>query len=533
MGFIDEIIERVDPIAGLRRRQARAVLRILNTGYSSGGASSAKTSMKGWNASSGNARSDIEVNLPTLRQRSRDLYMNSGVARAALGRLATNVIGLGLKLRALPDPEVLGLEREAAAMWARQVEREWSLWADSRDCDALGLNTFEEIQQIAFISWLHSGDVIALLPLRPLPWAVCDLRVQLVEADRICSPSTASTEETMHDGVETDANGRVIAYHICNQHPYGLHYGNTTKTWVRVPARGPETGRPNVLHLMVAERPDQYRGVPVLAPVIEAIKQIQRYAEAELMAAVIAAMYTVFIKTTTPQTPLGEMFVDERAVEADEEAGTEAQASPQDESNEIGLGNGAVLALNPDEDISIANPGRPNAAFDSFVNAVAREIGAALNIPSELLLLQFTASYSASRAALLEAWKGFRMWRRWMATDFCQPIYQEWLINTVLAGRVSAPGLFDDPVMAAAWCRAEWHGPAAGQIDPLKEVQAAAYRVEQGFSTRTRESAELNGSDYEANVLALADEQRRREEAGVALGPVAVQAAPAEEPTDK
>lgn len=527
--LIDRIVEYVDPVAGLKRRTARAVgssmrrLAVTNTGYSAGGASAAKTSTKGWAASSGDTRTDIELNLLTLRQRSRELFMTAGIARAALNRLESNVIGSGLKLRALPDPDALGISREQATAWARNVEREWALWAESRDCDAFGLDTFVELQQVAFLSWLQSGDVFALLPIRPLPWMVNDLRIQLVEADRVSTPEKMSTDLKYHDGVEVDSNGRVVAYHFCNSHPISTGTDKNGREWKRIPARGDESGRVNVLHLRAAERPEQYRGVPLLAPVIEDLKQISRYKEAEIMAAVISAMYTVFIKSTTPQNALGEVFVDEEAVSADEESGTEARDSRQDTSNEIALGNGAVLALDRDEDISIANPGRPNAGFGPFVDSVATEIGAALNLPSEFLLLKFTSSYSASRAALLEAWKAIKKWRSWMVADFCQPIYLEWLILSILKGRISAPGFFDNPLTEAAWSRAEWHGPAAGQIDPTKEVQAAVTRVEQGFSTRTKEAAEMNGTDYESNILGIADENAIAESHGVSIGSEPVQ----------
>ncbi len=44
------------------------------------------------------------------------------------------------------------------------------------------------------------------------------------------------------------------------------------------------------------ERPGQRRGVPVLAPVIEALKQLGRYTDAELVAAVVSGLFTVFVK---------------------------------------------------------------------------------------------------------------------------------------------------------------------------------------------------------------------------------------------
>ncbi len=61
-------------------------------------------------------------------------------------------------------------------------------------------------------------------------------------------------------------------------------------------AYGKRTGRRNVLHLMCRERIDQRRGVPFLAPVIESLKQLGRYTDAELVAAVVSGMFTVFIE---------------------------------------------------------------------------------------------------------------------------------------------------------------------------------------------------------------------------------------------
>lgn len=229
-------------------------------------------------------------------------------------------------------------------------------------------------------------------------------------------------------------------------------------------AFGTTTGRRNVLHIMAdVERPAQRRGVPMLAPVIEALKQLSRYSEAELMAAVVSGMFTVFVKSNTPDSPLATAFNPAMQVDKD--------------PNAYEMGNGSIVALDEGEEVQIADPSRPNPNFDPFVIAICRQIGAALEIPYELLVKNFTASYSASRASLLEAWKMFRMRREWLVGNFCQPIYEEWLTEAVLKGRVQAPGFFDDPAIRAAWCGAEWFGDAQGQLDPLKEANAAKVRV--------------------------------------------------------
>ncbi len=246
----------------------------------------------------------------------------------------------------------------------------------------------------------------------------------MIEADRVCNPPGV-TNPNIRGGIEVDQFGAPIAYYIAQKHP--LDKQSAQNKWARVPAFGERTGRRNVLHLMEFERPGQRRGVPVLAPVIESLKQLTRYSEAELMAAVVSGMFTVFITSKTPDAPLGEVVPLEQQIDTADE-------------NSYELGNGAIIALGEGEDVKEVNPSRPNTAFDSFIMSMTRQIGAALEIPYEVLIKHFTASYSASRAALLEAWKMFRMRRSWLISKFCEPIYNEFLYEAVAKGRIQAPG---------------------------------------------------------------------------------------------
>jgi lambda family phage portal protein len=495
MNIFDKTISLVAPERALKRTLARKHLDIINSGYSNHGASRTKKSLLGWISRGGSAKEDIIDNLDVLRQRSRDLYMGAPIATSAIKTTRTNVIGAGLKLKSQVDGDFLGLNEEECMKLEEQIEREFSLWADTKNCDVERLNNFYELQQLAFLSWLMNGDTFVLMPTIKRVGEVYDLRILLIESDRVCNENNVSNTETMQEGVETNEKGEIIAYHICSRHPLSTSYDKPA-TWIRVESYGEKTGRPNILHLMESERIGQKRGVPILAPVIEALKQLGRYTEAELMAAVISGMYTVFIesKSNEEEAPLGSMIPEEDQIDSEDE-------------NSYELGNGAIVALGEGESIKEANPGRPNTAFDGFVQSICRQIGAALEIPTELLLKQFTASYSASRASLLEAWKMFRMKREWMANDFCQPIFEEWMCEAVAKGRIGAPGFFNNPLIKKAYCNSLWTGPSPGQIDPLKEVNAAAKRIEEGFSTRSKETMELTGGDFYKNV-----KQRIREE---------------------
>lgn len=526
MNRVDKVIGYFAPGLAKKRAEARTetirqekIAQVLAQGYGSHGASHTKKSMKLWNPDIGDADADIHDHLETLRARSRDLSVGGSIVTGAIKTLRTNVVGTGLRLKPAFDKEFLQLSDEEAARLKKQIDREWPIWAESKNCDAAGLNDFYGLQQLAFISQLKSGDVFALLPMIEKKHSTYALKVKLVEADRCSNPNGVSTDK-IQAGVEVDDNGMVVAYHFSSRHPgSGNSYWGAQQRWTRVLARGEKSGRYNVLHLMESERPDQRRGVPIIAPVIEALKKLDQYTEAELTAAVIQSMFTVFIESENEDSQ------DTIGLQPPDTENVDHQGAEQD----IKLGAGAVHWLEPGEKATFANPTRPSANFDPFVIAILRQIGSALEIPYELLVKHFTSSYSASRAALLEAWKMFRMRRTWLAFAFCQPIYEEWFVEAVTKGRIDAPGIFDDPAIYRAYTKAEWNGPSQGLLDPLKEVNAAVTRIEHNFSTAERETAELTGGQWESNVLQRAHEKSTLKLYGLTEGAQATAPVPDED----
>lgn len=519
MNIIDKIYESVAPVHAVKRMAARRTLEALNTGYGDGGASYYKNSMRGFTARSSSPVFDIDANLPTLISRSRSLYMTAPIATSAIKTTKTNVVGSGLKLKSRIDYEILGITEEQSDEIEAQIEREFNLWAESTMCDAFGVNNFYEMQGLFFIGQLLNGDGFCLRkyakPTNMMPYG---LRLQLIESDRISTPHTTGVqignsayisfgvnpdnENEIYNGVEIDKHGKVVAYWICNIYPNAQQVGLwTAPEWKRIEVYGRKTGLRNVIHMFDAERAEQRRGVPILAPVIESLKQISRYTDAELMAAVISGMYTIFIKTDNPSDmPFGEAMPDDlEPVEHSE--------------NDYQLGNGAINMLATNESIQIADPKRPNVGFDRFVNAMCKQIGSALEIPVELLLKEFASSYSASKGALLEAWKMFRMRRETLAMEFCQPVYEMFLTEAVARGRIKAKGFFEDPIIRKAWCGADWNGPAPGMLDPSKEVQAAKMRIEEGLSTREEETMGLTGGNFKKNARQLKKENELLSEA--------------------
>jgi len=460
------------------------------------GASGFRRTMRSWFPFfARNPDAEVLYDRDTLVARSRDAYRNQPIARGAVNAYVTSVIGTGLELHCRIDRDFLGFETdEEATAWERNTERLFRAWASSTDADARRRSTFYRLQQTAYKAALHTGEVFALLPLIQRPNTICDLRVQIVEADRVSTPSNKTDGPidgggSLWSGVETGTWGEPVAYHVETTVPDKTEL---SRSWKRVNAFGTKSGRRQVLHFFQEDRPGQRRGAPFLAPILEPLKQVSRYSEAELMAAVISGMFTVFIKRADPE---GEVLP--------------SVGDTGDAAEAIGLGNGAIVDLQPGESIETANPGRPNVQFDPFVTAVVKQIAMAVNLPAEVLTRTFNSSYSASRAAIMQAWEVFLTERDGFTDAFLQPIYEEWLSQMVATGRIEAPGFFDDVEVQRAYCGARWYGPAPMQIDPVKEATAAKMRIDAGLSTRAEETERLGNGDWEANFVQLAREGER------------------------
>ena len=453
------------------------------------GASRVLRSMASWIPGLGSPRRDFNQNeRRMLVARSRDAMRNHLVARAAITRLRTNVVGTGLVCRAQVDNEALGLSEEEADTLNGRLDRLWSLYADDpRECDAEATLNHYQLQALVLVSSLVAGDVLVASPDQERPGCIFSTRLQLIESDRVSNPNGGMDRVDLVDGVECDALGAPVAYHVCTGYP-GEHLAGKTLAWERLTAFGAETGRRRVLHVLAdKERPGQKRGMPYLAPVLEPLQKLERYSSAELMAAVISAMFTVFIKKgadflagNLPMTALSE----------------ERPDGDNTADGELSLGEGAVVDLGVGEEPVVANPGRPNAQFDPFFTAVVKEIGAALELPLEELLLHYSSSYSAARAAMLQAWRFYSLRRWWLACDFCQPSRELVIDEAVARGLIDLPG-YGDSAKRKAYCQAIWIGPARGAIDELKEANAAGKRIEIGVSNETLETAAMTGEPWQ------------------------------------
>lgn len=479
--MLEKAIKYVSPSWALNRAQTSAKLQAFES-YK--GASLHRRQSYHWTPFSSSADSEIaHGTLDVLRTRSQDLYKNHPLGKAAIDRQVINVIGTGLWPEPVIEAKPLGITEDQAKELEATAKTEWAIF--SQECDLRRTFSFNGLIEIAFKSALLRGDVFVNTPMVRYPGQTYSTKLQLIEADRVSNPNLALDTVKMMGGIEKGANGDPAAYHVLDHFPGELLPGANVHKWRRLQAFNPMTGLRQVMHLSLFDRPDQSRGLPVLTPILEPLKMLDRYRDAELMAAVVGGMFTVFVRTES------DMRLGRLAPRGDKQNAVEPGAEKADE---LHMGDGLINYLMPDESIDVANPGRPNANYEPFVVAILKEIGAGLSIPFEELILFYQSSFSAARASIIQAWKLYLSRRVWLASMLLNHVWQLFWQESVALGRIPVRD-FSRPDRRALYTRVLWNGPTRGAINELQSVQAAALSVASGFSDQHFESQRLHGLD--------------------------------------
>ena len=435
----------------------------------------------------------------TLRERSSQLFTENLYARGLIRRLITNEINTGLTPEAAPDEEIIGVAEDSLNDWTETVENRFAIWGKNpRVCDWKHQKTFGAMQRAARLEALASGDVLVVIRMSQrtnLPV------VQLISGSKVRTPmaQTLRKGHTIKHGVELDSHGRVAA-HWVNDGVLGESK--------RIPAFGEKSGR-KVSWLVYGtdKRLDAIRGEPILALVLQSLKEVDRYRDAVQRKAVVNSIVAMFIKKG--ENKMGTLPVTGGAVRKDQitvEDGTDAGRTlslasqlPGVVMEELQVGEEPVLLGGQGTDIN----------FGPFEEAMLQTVAWANEIPPEILRLAFSNNYSASQAAINE-FKIYlnKIWSEF-GEEFCMPIYTEWLISEVLLGKMAAPGLVEsrrDPNqhdVLGAWLCTDWYGSIKPSTDMVKQVKGAGLLIDRGLSTHARESRGTTGTKFSKNVRRL------------------------------
>lgn len=485
--FLDRGIAAVAPHWGVERQRARTTLNLLSAYRGA-----AKDRLRsGWSPYGGSADGDLLPELPDLRERSRDLNRNDAFAAAITDTVVANVVGTGLRPQARIDRDTVEIEDAAATDFEQQCERAWKRWLPH--ADAQNRLDFYDIQALVYRQVKENGEVL-ILPLMVTddPSRPYSLALEVIEADRLATPTDKLGDLSIRDGVQLGPRGQPLGYWIRKAHPgdgaLSKTGTDTSESFNYYEAFNKVSGRPNVFHLYRQKRPGQTRGEPFFSPVLAQFKDLGDYMEAEIVSARVGACFSAFVKKNDPYA-----------------AAAGATDSYDTRGGRISsLEPGIIDYLAPGESVEFATPNRPGGTFEPFTTVVLRSIGAALGLPLELVTKDFSrTNYSSARAAMLEARRFFRNEQQWLGTTLCQPIYEMVIYEAWLREDIPAVDIFSE--LGADYMQARWIAPGWGWVDPVKEVKSSVDSINAGLSTLAEECS-AQGRDWEEVA-----EQRARE----------------------
>lgn len=472
----DKTISIFAPQRALRREQARARLDMLGAYRGA----ERNRFRENWLPPADSADAALLPDLALLRQRARDLARNDGTASGIINTIDVNTIGTGILPQSRPDLEGLGITEERAEAFAGQAERVWSRWAP--EADAHDRLHYVDMQSLVERQILENGEVL-LLPMRlEESHRFLPIAFEVVEADRLQTPNNLRGKRNIRSGVELGEHGQPIAYWINVNHPGDrwLDRTSTSQDFIRYPARNERTGERNVFHLYWIKRPRQTRGEPFFHGVLTHFKDLADYMEAELVAARIQACFALIFESTDPMS-----------MAAAASTGADAQSRRLQE-----VEPGLVWYAKQGEKATMVNPARPTTAFDPFVDKMFRMIGAALGLPYELVMKDFSkVNYSSARASLLEARRFFRRRQQFHGLRMGCPVWNMVQREAYVQGELTGVNLFAKN--ADLWLKTTWIAPGWGWVDPTKEVAAAKEAIRSGLSTLPDECAAMGGKDWQ------------------------------------
>ena len=466
----------------------------------------------------------------TLRIRSVQLFTENPYAKGIIKRLITNEINTGLTLEATPAGKIIGMDDDQVNEWSENTEALFKIWSDSKSiCDWKQENNFGQLQKLARMTAFLSGDIVVILRQStatrlPIVEIIDGVHVQSPSDGKMIQKATNRGNRIVH-GVELDKNNRHVAYYI-NTVPATEQRRITVsgdplagkKTFKRVLVKGEKSGR--LISFMLygsKKRVDEVRGMPLLASILQSLKEIDRYRDSEQRSAVINSLLALFINKEKDK--LGSRPVSGGAVRKDQ-----AEVPQEDGTTKsLNLSNfipGIVMEeLQVGETPESFDTKRPNVNFKAFEDVIVSTMAWSLEIPPEILLLSFNSNYSASQASISEFKMYLNNTRFDFSSDFNKPIYGEWLISMVLTDRISAPGLLEsfrsktDFIVYGAWIASDWSGAIKPQVDLLKTAKYYKELLKEGLITHERSSKELTGMKFSTNVRILKKENELLAEA--------------------
>lgn len=466
MNLIDRLVGYFSPEAGYRRSVFRAELERNYT--------AARTDRFGqWWPRNGPAELTDAPCRDLIKARARDLERNNGIVEGAIGQIVRNAVGRGIK------PQAIITDNKGNEKWRinDRIEELWAEWIEKEHCELSHRLSFYDLQALYLRRLIVDGDILVIKSLNQDVNALFPFVTQIIENDFLANDMVQFDGHYIYGGVEVNDYMAPVAYHFQFDR-------DMTRKSIRADAS-------RVIHSFFMRRPQQVRGVSMLTVTMEHIRDCGEFVESELKAARIAASLSGVIYSDQPTGGgLGRSLTQT-------ESGTSITA----------IEPGTMATLPVGHKAEFAQPGRPNGAAAPFVSAMLRIIGMSIGMSYEALSRDLSqVNYSSAREGRLQDIKSYEIIQQFIIDNLCTPIYNEWLDNMVLAGKINIPNYWQNK---RKYQKCRWVTPGWKWVDPQKEANGLDKQLSLNLTT-LQEACGSTGTDWQENV-----EQRAREEAYV------------------
>jgi lambda family phage portal protein len=471
-----------------------------------------------WNPPSRAVDADILPDKKIADARTQDMMRNDAFVQAGATLHKDNIVGAMLFLNAKPVIKALRLDDKWATEFQEEVEAKFTLYAESLEnwMDASRRNTLTSMTRLAVGTYLAGGELLATsewMRGRDRPYQTA---LQMVELNRLCDPGDQAFDNAqVRGGIRFNKMGAPQGYYIRKASP-GMNYQwRDAMRWDYIPQKD-RRGRIQVLHIMEQMRPGQSRGLSQLVAALKEMRITKRFRDVTLQNAVVNASFAASIESEMPSAAVFESLGGGDVSESIIDYATSYLGAIQQfagNARNMSIDGVRIPHLMPGTKLNMLPMGTPGGVGSDFEASLLRYIAANLDVSYEQLSKDYTqTNYSSARAGMVETWKAMQSKKRLVVDRFASTFYRLWFeeavaLNDLEAMKYSkAPNLYDR-LMLDAYTACDWIGAARGQIDELKETQAAILRLNNGLGTYEDELGK-QGKDWR---VTMAQVKRERE----------------------
>lgn len=456
------------------------------------------------NGISNNGEATIIDTARTL-QNARSASHQSPQARVMIERPATLTVDAGLKLEPTPAWSVLGInDDDFKENWTADHELRFDMYMDSKQCHRAMTLTGYQLQQLWAWSDSRDNDQFGRIFYNRDRKLVSPVQLDFIDPTLIQGTSYVDTlgQHAFKDGIQRNEKNQEIAYKVMDR---VLKNGQWVQELKEITAKGSRSGRVFMFHGFKPEYAGQGRGFSKLHFALQDFHSIVDYVSSVTQKAINQSGMVGFVEPSE-NAPASNPMEDQQGgppvpdIEGDELITASDFCFERTEYRTRKPGSDWYGNLMPGEKMKFLQDTAPGPEFDKFITSIFKYVSAARGYPIEVILMAFNSNYSASRAALLEAWRTGRIAQQDIKADLMDIWWEMWLSEEIAAGRSQAPS-FSDPRLKQAWLRYRLQGPTLPSISPRDDIGAIPTKLMLGLTTQEREARAINGSDAKQNLV--------------------------------